>query len=270
MINTTGLSTMQALTLINRERDTFEEGVKNDVTAKREISAFRERIGSISNVDELMADYEVFSFVLKSVGMGDQVYAKGMIKKILTSDETDSKSLVNKLTNPANKILFNALEFDTEGNASSNFQDAKWVENMVGMYVDQQLVDSQGEINASLGDALSFQRNTAKFTSWYKVLADKDASRVLRVALGIPESVASGDIDAQKRLFEKKMDIADLQDPAKVQKLLRQYAAIEDANNNSTRTTSLLSLFSSAASSGTYSPILLDIDMVSAWSNRYR
>lgn len=267
MINTSGMTTMQTLTLIDRERETFKDGVRNDVTAKREIAAFRERIGSITTVDELVKDYEVFSFVLKSVGMGDQTYAKAMIKNILTSDIEDDQSLVNRLSNTKNKILFNAMEFNTDGTAGANLQDPEWVENMVGLYVDQQLIDTQAESNESVGDALTFKQKAPQLTSWFKILADESSARVMRVALGIPESVATGDIDAQKKAFEKRMNIEDLQDPEKIDKILRQYAAIEDANNNAARSASILTLFSSATTSGTFSPILIDIDAVSAWSN---
>ena len=84
MISTAGMNPMLSLTLIQRERDTFEKGIREDPLAKREIAAFQERIGSIETVDDLMKDYEVFSFVMKAFGMEEQTYAKAMIKKIVT------------------------------------------------------------------------------------------------------------------------------------------------------------------------------------------
>lgn len=264
MISTAGMTPMLALTLIERERPVFEKGVKDDPTSKREIAAFKERIGQIDSVDALMKDFEVFSFVMKSFGMENQLYAKGMMKKIMTSDIDDKKSLVNRLTNSDYKELHKVMGFDTEGKASKSFTDPKWVDGMVERYVDQRLVDSQSAISPSVGDALGFLDKVENYTSWYKVLADKDASRVMRVALGIPESVSTGDIDAQKRLFEKKMDIKDLQDPKKVQQLVRKFAAIEGANQAMMAPVGIMTLFQPAADPGSWAPIMLNIDAVTS------
>lgn len=265
MISTAGMSPMMALGLIERKRPVFEQAIRNDAQAKREIASFRERIGTISSVDDLMKDREVYGFVMKAFGMEDQTYAKGMVRKILTSDPEDKKSLVNRLTNSDYKELHATMGFKPDGTASARLKDAKWVDELVERFVDQRLVDSQSEISPSVGQALSFLDDTKKFTSWYKVLADKQASQFMRVALGLPESLAKADIDAQKRLFEKKMKIEDLQDPEKLQKLVRRYAAIAGANEAAQKPVSLMSLFSSATSSGSWAPVTLNIDAVASF-----
>lgn len=270
MISTAGMSPIMALGLIERKRPVFEEAVKNDATAKREIAAFRERIGTISNVDDLMKDREVFGFVMKAFGMENQIYAKAMVRKILTSDIDDKKSLVNRLTSSDYKDLHKTMGFKPDGKADWKLKSTVWQDQLVERFVDQRLIDSQSEISPSVGQALSFLEDVPKFTSWYKVLSDKQASKFMRVALGIPESLAKGDIDAQKKLFEKKMNIEDLQDPKKVQKLVRQYAAIAGANEASQQPVSLMTLFSSATSSGSWAPVTLSIDAVSGFKGYRR
>ncbi|WP_134680626.1 DUF1217 domain-containing protein [Paracoccus ravus] len=266
MISTAGMSPLMALSLIQRERAVFEDSVRSDAVAKREIAAFRDRIGTIDSVDALIKDHEVFSFVMKSFGMENQIYAKAMVRKILTSDPEDEKSLVKRLTNADYEDLNAAMGFATDGTANAeNFTDPTWIEDMVQRYVGQSLVDQQSDVNASTGIGLDFLQNASDLTGWYKVLADKNATTVLRIALGLPESVLSGDIDAQKKMFEKKMDIADLQDPEKVQQLLRRYAAIQGANEASQAPVSILTLFSSATSSGTWAPITLDVTSISSF-----
>lgn len=266
MISTAGMSPMLALTLIQRERETFEKGVRNDALAKREIEAFQSRIGTIETVDDLMKDYEVFSFVMKAFGMEEQVYAKAMIKKIVTSDSEDKMSLVNKLTSGGYRDLHETLGFDTEGKAEpGRFGDADWVSSMVDRFVGQRLIDTQSSVNGATGDGLAFLRDAPEMTNWYKVLANRQVFKVVRVALGLPASIASGDIDAQKKLLESKMDIKDLQDPEKVQGILKRYAAIESANQAIAAPVGIMTLFNSSTSHGTWAPITLDMDAVASF-----
>lgn len=266
MISTAGMNPMLSLTLIQRERDTFEKGIREDPLAKREIAAFQERIGSIETVDDLMKDYEVFSFVMKAFGMEEQTYAKAMIKKIVTSDAEDKTSLVNRLTSGGYRDLHQTLAFDTEGNAKpGHFSDPKWISSMVERFVDQRLIDTQSDVNAATGDGLAFLRDASEMTNWYKVLANKKVFNVVRVAMGLPASIASGDIDAQKKLLESKMDIKDLQDPEKVQGILKRYAAIESANQAMAEPVGIMTLFNSATSHGTWAPITLDMQAVTSF-----
>ena len=263
MISTQGMTSTLAMSLIGRTRDTFEDSIRNDAVAKREIAAFKERIGSIENVDDLLADYETYSFVMKAFGLEDEIAAKAMNKKIMTSDPDDNTSLVNRLSNDVFKALNKDMGFGTDGSASAQLQDPSWVDAMVELYVDQRFIDGQTEMNEPVGIALDFQRKAEGFTSWYNVLADEGAAKVLRVALGLPESIGTADIDAQKKLFEKKMDIEDLQDPKVIESLIKRYTAISDANNAILNPTSTaLLLLTPATTSGTYSMITLDIELV--------
>jgi hypothetical protein len=276
MISTAGLPSMLALDWIGRERDKFEQSIRDSPVSKREIASFRERVGSIENVDQLQDDYEVYSVVMKAFGLEKQLPAKAMIKKILISDPDDKQSLVNRLTNPAFKELNSMMAFAHEGeenvgDANWRLGSTTWADQMVEMYVDQQFVESQRQVNPTVGMALDFEDKASSMTSWYKVLGDKDVSSFLRVALGLPEALASANIDAQVRAFEEKMDIKDLQDPDVQKSLTRKFAAISDANNAMTQQTSpLLALFSPVTSSGTWSMVTLDVDLVSSFkSNTY-
>lgn len=268
MISTAGMSPMMALTLVQREEEKFKEGIRNDATSKREIAAFEERIGSITSVEDLMQDYEVFSFVMKSFGMEDQIYAKAMVRKIVTSDIDDSKSLVNKLSDANYKTLNQTLKFNADGNATEGlFSDPDWVASMVDRYVQEQLIADQAVNNPATGEALTFLRDVGTFKNWYNVIANKESANVLRVALGLPESFSSANVDAQKKTFESKMNIEDLQDPEKVQSLLKRYAAIQTANQAAALSASgygIATLFSSSNSSGAWAPITVDITGISA------
>lgn len=265
MLNTSGLSATQAYNLIQNKRDIFVKGVEKDVIAKREIEAFKERIGQIKNVDELLKDREVYSFVMKSMGMEGEMFAKAMNKKIMTSDLEDKKSLVSRMTSRKYKELNVIMGFKPDGSAGDFFAKPEWVGDMVSRYVNQRIVDNQNANNPTVGTALTFKEKASTFKNWYSVLGDKDATTLLRTALGIPTDSGKMDIDAQARAFEKKMKIEDLQDPKKVDKIISKYNAISGAMQASQTLSPALTLFSSM-SSGSYAMINIDIQMVQGFS----
>ena len=270
MISTVGMPPNLAITLIQRERETFEKGIKTDPLSQREISSFKERIGDIKNVDDLMKDYQVFSFVMKSFGLESQINAKAMVKQILTSDPEDKKSLVARFTNTDFKAINAFMEFNTDGTVKpGKFDDPEFVDAMVDRYVGQRIISSQVEDNPVVGEALRFLKDVPTFTNWFKVLSNKGATNVMRVALGFPDALKGADVDAQERMFSKKMDIADLKDPKVVDSIVRKYVAIQSANQAALQPTGIMTLFNSSMNSGTWAPVTLDITNVSSMRTGY-
>lgn len=264
MISTSGLSPILAIGLISKNRDQFETSLRNEPVAKREIEAFRERIGSISSVDDLLKDGQVFGFMMKAFGLESEIFAKAMMKKIMTSDPLDRTSLVNKLSDGRYRELNKVMGFGTDGTvARIDFGSTAWTDALVERYVDQRLIDGQMDANPSVGIALDFERKAPTLTNWYKVLSDKAMSQFFRTAFGLPDSVAQGDVDAQARLLEKRMKIEELQDPAVQQKLIRQYAAIAGVLDPGVRQAGILDLF---PNTGAWTPVTINLEAVSQFS----
>jgi hypothetical protein len=267
VISTRGLSPLAAIALIDNKRDRFTAAVQADPIARREIAAFRDRIGTIGSVDALLKDQEVYSFAMKAFGMEKEIFAKAMMKRILTADPDDKKSLVNRLTDPRYREINKALGFETDGTVGrSDFGRTAWVDTLVDRYVSQRLIDGQMEQNPTVGIALDFERKAKGLTNWFKVLADPKMAGFMRTALGLPESVAQGSVDAQAKMFGQRMKIEDLQDPAIRKKLIRQYAAIEGALGAAETASPMLDLFTRRSDRGNWSPVLIDVGAVTSVS----
>jgi Protein of unknown function (DUF1217) len=100
-------------------------------------------------------------------------------------------------------------------------------------YVRQTMETDAGNQNEGVRLALYFQRKAASISSPLDILADKALFQVVRTALGLPDSMSSVSIDAQAAIIKKRLDVADLQDPKKVDKFLARFAAMYDIGNNS-------------------------------------
>lgn len=91
---------------------------------------------------------------------------------------------------------------------------------------------SFGERNEGVRLGLYFQRKAATVKSPLDILADKAIYQVVRTALGLPDTVAQASLDTQEAMIKKGIDVADFQDPKKVEKFLARFAAMYDAGNN--------------------------------------
>ncbi|MBI6630927.1 DUF1217 domain-containing protein [Pontibaca salina] len=252
------------LRLVSENRELFETGIRKDPMSKREIAAFQERIGSIETVDDLTKDYEVFSFVMKAFDMEGEIYAKAMMRKILTSDLEDKSSLASRLSDDKYKEINKALGFDTDGKASLSFKDPDWVKGMVDLYVNQQVINSQKDENEGVGLALSFEKKVDGLTNWYKVIADKEMNSFFQTAFGLSEDFSKVNVDGRKKAFEKRMDIEDLKKPEVRERLLRHYTAFASVKQHMETPNPILTLM--GFGDGAYNNVTIDIDMIQGFS----
>lgn len=260
MISTRGLAPLAALSLIDRQRDRFADAVREDPTARREIAAFRDRIGKIDNVEALVKDHVVYSFLMKAFGLEQEIFAKAMMKKILKADATDKASLVNRLTDSRYREINRAMGFKADGTVGrADFGSGAWAEDLIQRYVTQRMIDGQMEQNPVVGVALEFERKASTLTSWFKVLADPKLAEFIRTAFGLPDAIAQGNIDAQARMLQQRMKIEALQDPQTRKKLVRQYAAIAGANAARDQASPRIGLGLPLGDTATWQPIAVEI-----------
>ena len=260
-----GFSTNISLLILDKTKDKQIEVLTKQPMHKRSIEHFKENIANVQNVDDLVDDYKTYSFVMKAFGLEDQIFGKAMMKKILSSDITDKKSLINRLTDPRFREIYKYMNFQDAGKSNPNVTKDSWQEGIINKYLEVQFENNQYEQNPSVGMALYFERKAPGINNWYQVLADKELSGFMRTALGIPESMATTPIEKQKALFEDKYDITKLKSPYEVDKLQTRFAAMYDAQNagNTAATFSPSNiLLNSALNSGFFAPITIDITSI--------
>jgi hypothetical protein len=93
--------------------------------------------------------------------------------------------------------------------------------------------------------------------SGYDILGDTALLEVFRTTFSLPQEMSTMDIDKQKALIDKNLNLEDLQDPDKLEKFLSRFTAMYDLAND-TDTDPILSLFSTS-SSGISADTLLSI-----------
>ncbi len=267
MISVTGLPTIVALRLVDATETQQHELIRNDTRNARAIEHFYENIGTVENVDDLIADPELFGFVMRAFDLEDQIFGKAMMEQILKSNVEEEDSLVNRMSDPRFRALYDEMGFGTDGEGNINTILGRWQDRMVDRFVDRQFLNDNSEQNDTLGTALDFRRKAEDIETSIDILADRRMSQFFRTVLGIPSQTAGLSIDRQAAMIDERFDIETLQDPEEVEKLIRRYVAISDATSGLAAQNSgavMLMQGAVAASSGSagFVPTLIDITAI--------
>jgi hypothetical protein len=84
---------------------------------------------------------------------------------------------------------------------------------------------SMGEANPGLREALYFRRMAGTATSVNALMGDRVLLEVTRGALGLPQQFGLLPFERQRDIIARRLDVGDLQDPAKVARLAARYLA---------------------------------------------
>ncbi|MGH1466649.1 MAG: DUF1217 domain-containing protein [Cognatishimia sp.] len=261
VLSVSGLGSQMALNLVDRTRDRQMESLKSEAQHQRLAEGFRERIASITTPEEFVKDFEVYSFVMKAHDLEDEIYGKGMIRKILESDPDDDRSLVNRLTNSDFSALHETMGFTTgSGPQIPDFADTAWQDAMVDRYFETTFRVENAEQNQTVGTVLELREKVADIDNWFDVLKDKELTEFFQRALFLPEEMSGLDVDKQAKVFEKKFDLEKLSDPDEIDRLVTRFIAISDILDppQTTYNSVAISLLNSSIT-GQFVPITLDI-----------
>lgn len=224
-------STFTDYQLIARNLSKSLDRKASEKAISREIQYFRDNIGKVKTADDLVGNSRLYTFAMKAYGLDDMIYAKAFMKKVLAR-EPDSKGniLVTRLEDSRYQDIAKAFNF---GNSGADFKsDPSAYDDTIKSYVRQNLETSAGEDDEGVRLALYFQRKAGTIKSAYSILADKALAQVVRTALGLSDDVAKGSVDAQANLIKRRLDVADFQDPDKLNKFLKRFTIMWDTQNN--------------------------------------
>ncbi len=210
--------------------------------AQTESTYYATAIGTIATVDDFLKDQRLVNYALSAYGLKDANLSTADLRNILTSDPLDPKSFINKPANAQYRALDVAFNFGTDGKTldvpTTQVQDRSQLVATSDGYVEQTMETEAGNQSDGVRLALYFMKKASSITSPYQILADKALLQFTQTALGLSSSMSNADIDVQAAMITKKLDLADLQDPKKLNKLISQFSALYDVNNSDLSQTS--------------------------------
>ena len=271
MISISGMSGILALQLVNATEDKVLDLTAKEGQHARGIAHFRETIGSVETVDDLLADHELYSFVMKAYDLEDQIFGKAMIRKLLESEIDDDEALINKMTDKRFDSLYEGLGFTDGGTRNANVLSSDWQDGLVDLYVRRQMLNDYGDENAIVGTVLEMREAIGGVKSAYDILGDTKLIDFFQTVLGLPSEISALDVDRQSAILEEKLDIENLGDPEYIRSLEIRYVSLKEAESGAAvdNNAAVQLLSSSGGRSGRFNIVTLDIDAITA-SSGYR
>jgi hypothetical protein len=236
----TGGDPLTALRLAekNQTRDVARTEQQADV--KRDIAAFRTAVGKAKDVASLLKSPAVLKVLLTANGLGDELDATALARQALTSDPSDSKSLVNRLSDTRWKAVATTYQFATKGLAI--ISDPKAIATLTDGYAEVVWRKSLDATTPGLSDAMTFRERASNITSVDQILGDSLLRRVVTTTLNIPQQIAFQSIDAQERAITTRLDISKLKDPKFVDSFSKRYLLAAQTPTDGSTGVSLLGL----------------------------
>jgi hypothetical protein len=227
---------------------------KASADATTAINAFATDMAAVKSLDDFLANSKLTSFVLKANDLDPKTFDKDTLKKIFTSDPASSTSYLNTKAPAIFKDIVSDFNFDTKGNLTrakiGAVQDTGAETRMQKAYLQQELETQQSDTNEGSRLALYFARKAPGITSLYTILGDKALFQVITTTFSLPTGISSLDVDKQANMLKKFINLTDLQDPAKVDKLVKRFTAMYDLSDTDSNSSPALTILSSAANDG--------------------
>ncbi len=209
---------------------------------ERQTDLFRERIGSITQPADLVADRQILEVALGAFGLGDDIDNKFFIRRILEDDLSDPEALANRLSDARYEQFAAAFDF-TE--AQTTFSDPAFAEDIIARFENARFAEAVGDqnddfrlalnVSDGIGDVLEGSSNDE--ARWFSILGSPPLRTVFETALGLPSSFSQIDLDQQLETLRDKSarvfgadTVETFADPEAQDKLVRLFLVRSEAS----------------------------------------
>ncbi len=245
-------------------RENITEQTKAKETAAVETKYYSEKMLSIKTSSEFINDDRLTKILLTAYDIDPKSVTKDFLKQVFASDLKDPKSFVNQQKNTVWAEILGTFNFDTKGNLAKrdqgvSIQTQGKILATENLYNRQTLEQQQGESNNGVRLALYFERMSKSITSAYDILGDTALLEFFRTTYSLPQEFSNMDLDKQAALVKKYMNLEELKDPEKVQKIINKFTALYDLENSNSSSSALSILTGGGATGGISADLLAAI-----------
>jgi hypothetical protein len=230
--------------------DTTKAAAKTDTAAeaaaKTETAYYQATMPTLTSVDQFLGNARLVAYAEKAYGL-PKTTTTSQLKAALESNLNDPKSAASKLGQ--NFVTFAAsFNISTTGTITQTptvqAQSRAQVVATTNAYLNQSM-ETEAGTNEGTGVqlALYFQHVAPTITNPYQILADKALTQVVQTMLGLSATSSNADIDTQANTITSRLNLADFQDPQKLDKLVARFSALYDVENNTSANNPMLQLF---------------------------
>lgn len=163
--------------------------ISNQADVSRDTAYYKENIGKVTSVDDLLKDHRLYTYATRAYGLEDMAYAKAFLRKVLESDLSDQNSFANKLSDKRYREFASAFPFGTTSGDKKIPQSANQTDEMIGLYT----AAAQRGVDALDANKGYYNYTIGKITNVNALLADDKLRDYVFSGFGIDENNWSRD-----------------------------------------------------------------------------
>lgn len=222
------------LTLAKKQEATDVAQVQKQPVVQQAISQFKSAVANAPDLKTALANPAVQKVLLTANGLSNYIGDTALVQKLLMSDPSDPKSLVNKFGNAL--WLNTVLNYNFAKKGLAELQDPQTVASLTNAYAEMQWRSSLDQSTPGLSNALTFLSQASSIKSVKDVLNNFVNFVVVTTALGIPTAIINQGTSAQTAAIKTRLDVSRLQDRNFVTSLTDRYLLTMQMNKSTTST----------------------------------
>lgn len=229
---------------LERTIENQQKAYNESQPVQRATDYFREKITSIRSAEELVDDRRLLEVALGAYGLDEDINNKFFIKTILDEGTKEDEALANRLTDPRYRDFSAAFGFGDSDIPNTILE--YFSEDIISRYEDRQFEKAVGDQNNDLRLALNLETGLADIVdnggsnnaSWFSIMGNPPLRNVFQTALGLPQSIATIDVDKQLEVFQERSqaifgtdEVTDFTNPEQQEKLIRLFLIRSEAES---------------------------------------
>ncbi|GAK70214.1 hypothetical protein RRU01S_10_00530 [Agrobacterium rubi TR3 = NBRC 13261] len=185
----TAQNTAQANSVTDAYKASF---TAEETSIKTENTYYAAQIGKVTDLDSLVNNTRLRTYMLDAVGLDSAYTSKSYLKQVLTSDLSDPNSVANQAKDPAWKKLTTAFNFNTDGTINGSIQTADQIEDLNLDYVYNQSTFP----STTLADANKryWEKNIAGVTSASDLVSDSRMVEYVKKAFDLSPTIMASSV----------------------------------------------------------------------------
>ncbi|MEO1549605.1 MAG: DUF1217 domain-containing protein [Pseudomonadota bacterium] len=254
----TPLPGVAGLRFLERTAERQEANFLSAPQIQRDMSAFRDRIGSVLTAEDLVQDRQLLRVALGAYGLDEELGKTAFLQKVLEEGTEAQGAFATRFIDPRYRAFAEGFGF---GNAlGPQTGEPGFVEGILSQYATRQYEIAVGKSEPNLRLALGFKREIAELAvspnaadaAWFNLLGSQPMRAVIEGAFGLPTEFATLDIDRQREVLQDRAQtllgsrsLGVFQDPGAVNEVVDRFlvrAQIEEGPSGTTAGAAALSL----------------------------
>lgn len=199
--------------------------------AEAETDDYRQALATVTSVADFVGNETIMNYVMRAYSLETERLSAADVEAILTSDLADPDSFANRSDDERYVALAAAFSFAPDGTIERSGRSVQAGAQMLStqdLYLRQRIEEDAGQESQGVRLALFFKRSFENVSNVYDILADARLLDVVQTALGLPAASGQANIDAQARMFEKRLDMEGLKDPKQMERFISRFLALYD------------------------------------------